>query len=243
MAERSLEHPGPLPQTERRIVNPTLVTPGPQPVETGSGADAPQVLRGEVIGPRHARPRPVDNRRKAAAGAILLSATGAATALFLLMGKDVHQTSAAPERDTSTSAPDEPETHTAALAASAVGDAPLRGSRADEPEAEGPVSAKPASQAPADGSAQAGTRTPSSGGGHSTPSSPTGPSPGSGQYGDWQDEADELDRWAQEYARQHGDDGGYGSGPYGQGQNQGHGRYGNGGGYGDSDGYGGGHRR
>ncbi|MET8013346.1 hypothetical protein ABZU86_27030 [Streptomyces sp. NPDC005271] len=258
MADRSLERPGPLPQAERRIVNPTLVTPGPQPVEAGSGADVPQVLRGEVVGPRHARPRPVDNRRKAAAGAILLSATGAATALFLLMGKDGRQASAAPDRDTSTAAPDQPDTYTAALADSAVSDTPLRGSREEEPKAQAPAPAKPASQAPATGSAAAKSRTPASSAEHSTPSSPTWPSAESGRYGEWQDDADELNRWAEEYARQHADDDGYGggdgsgSGPYGQGQGQGqgHGHHGNGrgGGYGDGggyggSGYGGGHRR
>ncbi|MBL1099745.1 hypothetical protein [Streptomyces coffeae] len=207
-------------------MNPTLVTPGPQPVEAaGPGADdVPQVLRGEVVGPRHARRRPVDNRRKAAAGAILLSATGAATALFLLMGKDARPPTAAP--DTSSSAPDRPDAHTSSLGESAVGDAPLRGSRAERPA---PAAADRADAAPSDASAhEPGS---SSGPRHSAASRQDLPGRGSGHSGDWQDGAEQLRRWARAYAEQHN----------GEHQGQGHGKHrydDGGGGNGQGNGYG-----
>ncbi|MBI0294576.1 hypothetical protein JBE04_08785 [Streptomyces sp. PRKS01-29] len=245
-----------MPDLERRVVNPTLVTPGPQPLEAGPPADEAQVLRGEVIGPRHARRRPVDNRRKAAAGAILLSATGAATALFMLMGKDARQATAASGHDSSTAVPDEPEGHAVAYAEAAKGETPLRGARAEKPKPRPPATAQPTAQAPAGGSAPDKPTTPSSGKDRSTPSWPGWSSRGPGQYDDWQDAVEAFDRWAEQQARQRGQDGG--SGPYGPGQGQ-DGGYGGGygdgygGGYGDGYGggyggeyggsYGGGHRR
>ncbi|MEV6129475.1 hypothetical protein AB0M05_22035 [Streptomyces violaceusniger] len=232
------------------MVNPTLVTPGPQPLQTGPPADEAQVLRGEVIGPRHARRRPVDNRRKAAAGAILLSATGAATALFMLMGKDARQATASSGHDTSTAVPDEPESHAVPYAEAAVGDTPLRGARAEKPKPQ-PPAAQPVAQAPAADSTPDKPRTPSSGKGRSTPSWQDWSSRGPGQYDDWQDAVEAFDRWAErQQERQRGENGG--SGPYtpGQGQGQG-GGYGdgygggygggNGSGYGGGNGYGGGH--
>ncbi|MDP9611042.1 MULTISPECIES: hypothetical protein [Streptomyces] len=220
------------------MVNPTLVTPGPQPLEAGPPADeAPQVLRGEVIGARHARHRPVDNRRKAAAGAILLSATGAATALFMFLGKDARQASAAPEPHTSTAAPDEPEDRAVPYAEAAVGDTPLRGARAEKPEPRTPAATRPAVQPPAaDSAPSAKPRTPSSGGNRSASSWPGWSERGPGQYDDWQDAAEAFDRWVERQARRHADDGGHGG--YGGGYDRGH-RNGPGGGYGD--GYGGGH--
>ncbi|AUA14869.1 hypothetical protein GTZ89_32075 [Streptomyces sp. SID8382] len=224
------------------MVNPTLVTPGPQPLEAGPPADETQVLRGEVIGPRHARRRPPDNRRKAAAGAILLSATGAATALFMLMGKDSGQATAASGPDSSSAVPDEPESQAVAYAEAAVGDTPLRGARAEEPEPQPPAAARPTAQAPTRSATKDRPRTPSSANGRSASSwqrdlSSRGP----GQYDDWQDAVEAFDRWAEEQAKQRAEEGG--SGPYGpgqgQGQGQGHG-YGNGGGNGYGGGYGGG---
>ncbi|WP_435241447.1 hypothetical protein [Streptomyces cucumeris] len=233
------------------MVNPTLVTPGPQPVEAaGPGADdVPQVLRGEVVGPRHARRRPADHRRKAAAGAVLLSATGAATALFLLMGKDARQPTAA--HDTSSSAPDRPDAHTAAFGDSAVGDSPLRGSRAERPAPAAPAAADRV--APASG-------TPDARQGHSAASRQDRPSarPG-GVSGDWEAKADQLRRWARGYTERHGDgsagpsagDGRgtprHGDAPgaaTGQGQGQGQGQdRAPGNGQGGSGHWGGGHRR
>ncbi|WNE95675.1 hypothetical protein PS467_10170 [Streptomyces luomodiensis] len=246
MADSSVERSGPTPTVGRRVVNPTLVTPGPQPVEAGPPADeAPQVLRGEVIGPRHARHRPVDNRRKAAAGAILLSATGAATALLMFLGKDAREASAAPEHNTATAAPDEPDSQAVPYAEAAVGDTPLRGARAEkseQPESRRPDTAQPTAQAPAgDSTPAAGPRTPSSGGNRSAPSWPDRASQGSGRYDDWQDAAEAFDRWVEQQARQYADDGG--SGPYGTGQGDGRGGQGHGGGYGGGrgNGYGGGH--
>ncbi|GDY41611.1 hypothetical protein SANT12839_024930 [Streptomyces antimycoticus] len=153
------------------MVNPTLVTPGPQPLQAGPPVDEAQVLRSEVIGPRHARRRPVDNRRKAAAGAILLSATGAATALFMLMGKDAREATAASGHDTSTAVPDEPESHTVPYVEAAVGDTPLRGARAEKPKPQQPA-AQPVAQAPAADPTPDKPRTPSAGKGRSTPSWP-----------------------------------------------------------------------
>ncbi|QKV95828.1 hypothetical protein HUT19_32190 [Streptomyces sp. NA02950] len=247
MADRSLEHSGPPPQAERRVVNPTLITPGPQPVEAaGPGADeVPQVLRGEVVGPRHARRRPADNRRKAAAGAILLSATGAATALFLLMGKDARQPAAAP--DTSSAAPDRPDAHTASLGESAVGDAPLRGSRAPAPTA--PAAADRAAAPPSGGSGQSGTGSSPSGQDHSATARQDRPSREPGRSGDWQDEAEQLRRWARAYAERHDDASGQGQGGQGHGQHRYDGGPGGGNGQGQGNGHGGpghwggGHRR
>ncbi|MGA6156156.1 hypothetical protein ACPEIC_22680 [Stenotrophomonas sp. NPDC087984] len=228
------------------MVNPTLVTPGPQPLQSGPPADEAQVLRGEVIGPRHARRRPVDNRRKAAAGAILLSATGAATALFMVMGKDSREATAAPGHDTSTAVPDEPESHTVPYAEAAVGDTPLRGARAEKPKPQ-PPAAQPVAQAPAADSIPDKSRTPSSGKDRSTPSLPGWSDRGPGEYDDWQDAVEAFDRWA-ERQQERQRDGNGGSGPYtpGQGQGQGGGGYENGygggyGGYGGGNGYGGGH--
>lgn len=236
MADRSVEHSGPRPDVERRVVNPTLITPGPQPLEAGPPADEAQVLRGEVIGPRHARRRPADNRRKAAAGAILLSATGAATALFMLMGKDARQATAASGHDSSTAAPDEPEGQAVPYAEAAKGETPLRGARAEKPEPQPPATAAPTAQAPAGDTTPDKPPASSSGKGRSTPSWPGWSSRGPGQYDDWQDAVEAFDSWAEQQARQGGQDGG--SGPYGPGQGQGQGQ-GQGGGYGD--GYGGGH--
>lgn len=221
------------------MVNPTLVTPGPQPLEAGPPADETQVLRGEVIGPRHARRRPPDNRRKAAAGAILLSATGAATALFMLMGKDARQATAASGPDSSTAAPDEPESQAVPYAQAAVGDTPLRGARAEKPKPQPPVAAQPTAQAPAESSTQEQPRTPSSGNSRSASSwQQDWSSRGPGQYDDWQDAVEAFDRWAEQQAKQRAEEGG--SGPYGQGQGHGYGNgYGGGNRYGGS--YGGGH--
>ncbi|WP_137977298.1 hypothetical protein [Streptomyces violaceusniger] len=230
-------------------MNPTLITPGPQPLEAGPPADEAQVLRGEVIGPRHARRRPVDNRRKAAAGAILLSATGAATALFMFMGKDGRQATAASGHDSSTATPDEPESHAVPYAEAAAGETPLRGARAEKPEPQRPAAAQPTAQAPVGDSAPDKPAASSPGKGRSTPSWPGWSSRGPGQYDDWQDAAEAFDRWAEQQARQRGQDGG--SGPYGPGQGQGQGQgggygggyggeYGNGGGDGHGGGYGGG---
>ncbi|MEU8826381.1 hypothetical protein [Streptomyces sp. NPDC048636] len=220
------------------MVNPTLVTPGPQPVEaSGSGAGAgPQVVRGEVVGPRHARRRPVDNRRKAAAGALLLSATGAATTLFLLMGKDARQPTAAP--DTSSSAPDRPDAHTASLGESAVGDTPLRGTRA-EPSA--PAAADRVAAPPSAASGPSGGPS-STGQGRSAAARQDRPHQGPGASGDWQEEAERLRRLARAYAEQHGQ--GHGNPRYGDapGGGSGHGK-GNGNGQGGPGRWGGGHRR
>ncbi|GAA3366968.1 hypothetical protein GCM10017744_076560 [Streptomyces antimycoticus] len=227
------------------MVNPTLVTPGPQPLQAGPPVDEAQVLRSEVIGPRHARRRPVDNRRKAAAGAILLSATGAATALFMLMGKDAREATAASGHDTSTAVPDEPESHTVPYVEAAVGDTPLRGARAEKPKPQQPA-AQPVAQAPAADPTPDKPRTPSAGKGRSTPSWPGWSSRGPGQYDDWQDAVEAFDRWAeQQQERQRDEGGGYGGG-YGGGQGGGYdGGYGGGTGYGGDygGGYGGGHRR
>ncbi|WJE00543.1 hypothetical protein [Streptomyces antimycoticus] len=241
------------------MVNPTLVTPGPQPLQAGPPVDEAQVLRGEVIGPRHARRRPVDNRRKAAAGAILLSATGAATALFMLMGKDAREATASSGHDTSTAAPDEPESHTVPYAEAAVGDTPLRGARAEKPKPQ-PPAAQPVAQAPAADPTPDKSRNPSAGESRSTPSWPGWSSRGPGQYDDWQDAVDAFDRWAErQQERQRDEGGGYGGGTgygdgygggYGGGQGGGYdGGYGGGTGYDDGyggdygGGYGGGHRR
>ncbi|MBI0317980.1 hypothetical protein JBF12_34385, partial [Streptomyces javensis] len=206
-------------------MNPTLITPGPQPLLAAPDADeAPQVLRGEVVGPRHARRRPADNRRKAAAGAILLSATGAATALFMLMGKDAGQATAASGHDSSSAAPDEPESHAVPYAEAAKGKTPLRGARAEKPKPRPPAAAQPTAQAPAGDSTPDKPAAPSSGKGRSTPSWPGWSSRGPGQYDDWQDAVDAFDSWAEQQARQHGQGGqDGGSGPYGPGQGQGQG--------------------
>lgn len=183
-------------------MSPTLVTPGPQPVElAGACADEePQVLRGEVVGPRHARRRPVSDRRKAAAGAILLSATGAATALFLMLGKDGRQAAAAPAHDAPSSAPDAGADDTVPVADAAVGAKPLPGaSSAAEPAAAPRV---PAAQpkAPSTAPAQPPART-------KQPSRPSWPS----QWGDrgrsaedWQRDAEEAARWAEEWSDRYG---------------------------------------
>ncbi|MFD7505312.1 hypothetical protein [Streptomyces sp. NPDC059850] len=245
MADRSVEQSGPPYPADKRIVNPTLVTPGPQPLEAGD-AVTPHILQGEVIGPRHARARRrgIDPRRKAAAGAILLSATGAATALFMLMGKDAREAQAAPGRDASTATPDAPEPKTAALAESAVGDKPLRGSRTTDPAAPAPA-AKPATQAPAAPAAE--SRTPSSG--QRSAPAPSWPE----RAEQWQKRAEAWKRWAeqarQQQARQQAEQppaGGQGQGRWGNGQGQGNGGgpYGQGGGYdgqGGQGGYGGPH--
>ncbi|MFI0776032.1 hypothetical protein [Streptomyces sp. NPDC021212] len=233
MADRSVEQPGPPYQADKRIVNPTLVTPGPQPLQAGDSPGTPHILQGEIIGPRHRRRRRVDPRRKAAAGAILLSATGAAATLFMLMGKDARQAQAAPGHGSSPTAPDEPEPKAAPFGDSAGGDKPMRGSRTTEPAAPAPA-AKPATQAPAAPAAE--PRTPSSGQ-QSKPS-----------YVDaaeqWRKRAAAWRQWANEQARRQaerqaegqgqggwGNGQGNGNGPYGQGPNgqgQGQGPYGQG---------------
>ncbi|WP_421108088.1 hypothetical protein [Streptomyces sp. NEAU-S77] len=228
MADRSVEQPGPPYPADKRIVNPTLVTPGPQPIEAGD-AVTPHILQGEVIGPRHARARRrgIDPRRKAAAGAILLSATGAATALFMLMGKDARQAQAAPGHDSSPTAPDEPEPKAAAFGDSAVGDEPLRGSRTTEPAAPAPA-AQPATQAPAAPAAE--QRTPSSG---------QQPGPGWSEAAErWRERAEEWRQWAGEQARRQAERQADGQGGAGQGQGQGQGGWGNG--QGNGNGYPGG---
>ncbi|MGY0063204.1 hypothetical protein ACWY4P_42825 [Streptomyces sp. LZ34] len=216
---------------DKRVVSPTLVTPGPQPVElAGSRAEEePQVLRGEVVGPRHARRRPVSDRRKAAAGAILLSATGAATALFLMLGKDGRQAAAAPAHDAPTSAPDASADDTVPVADAAVGAKPLPGaSRTAEPAAAPRV---PAAQpkAPSTAPTQPPART-------KQPSRPTWPSDWERPSGDWQWDSEDAARWAEEWSDRYGS-GGYGSGYDGSGPGHG-GRHHGGSGY-----PGGGHRR
>lgn len=231
MADRSVEQPGPPYQADKRIVNPTLVTPGPQPIEAGD-AVIPHILQGEVIGPRHARTRRrgVDPRRKAAAGAILLSATGAATALFMLMGKDARQAEAAPGHDSSSAVPDEPEPKAAAFAESAVGDKPMRGSRTSEPAAPAPA-AEPTTRAPA--APAAGSGTPSSG--QRSEPSRSWPS----RAAQWQERAEAWKRWAEQARQQQAEQpaNGQGGAPgQGQGQGQGQGRWGNGQGNGGGNG-------
>ncbi|MER6144295.1 hypothetical protein ABT174_30350 [Streptomyces sparsogenes] len=213
---------------DRRVVSPTLVTPGPQPVELAGSAAAeePQVLRGEVVGPRHARRRPVSDRRKAAAGAILLSATGAATALFLMLGKDGREATAAPARDAPSSAPDAGEDDLVPVADSAAGAKPLPGaSRTAPPAAAEAPAAQPRAQAP--------SRAPA----HTSPPTRTGPSHPSwpsrwGGSGDGRWDSEEAARWAQEWADRYGsgDDGRGGSGYDGSGYDgSGHDGYGRGG--------------
>jgi hypothetical protein len=109
MADRPIEltgsaDPAEEPDGVKRIVNPTLVTPGPRPVER-DGADGPQVLQGEVVGGKHARPRAGGGRRRTAAGA-LLSAAGAAAALFLLISRHSGETATTPTHDAFATAPD-----------------------------------------------------------------------------------------------------------------------------------------
>ncbi|EFL27329.1 putative translation initiation factor IF-2 [Streptomyces himastatinicus ATCC 53653] len=242
MADRSVEQPGPPYPADKRIVNPTLVTPGPQPLEAGD-AVTPHILQGEIIGPRHARGRRrgIDPRRKAAAGAILLSATGAATALFMLMGKDAREAQAAPGHDSSPTVPDEPEPKAAAFGDSAVGDKPLRGSRTTEPAAPAPA-AQPATRAPAAPAAE--QRTPSSG---------QQPGPAWSEAAErWRERAEEWRQWAGDQARRQAErqaDGqggagqgqgqGQGQGGWGNGQGQGQGGWGNGQGNGNGQGGGG----
>ncbi|WP_055553298.1 hypothetical protein [Streptomyces sp. NBRC 110028] len=209
MADRSVEQPGPPYQADKRIVNPTLVTPGPQPIEAGDSPVTPHILQGEIIGPRHARRRRIDPRHKAAAGAILLSATGAATALFMLMGKDARQAQAAPGPDASSTAPDQPEPKAAAFGGSAVGDEPLRGSRTTEPAAPAPA-AKPVTRAPATPAAE--PRTPSSG--QQTKPSASWPS-GAEQ---WRKRAEAWRQWAEQARQQAEQQDGQGQGDQGQGQ-------------------------
>ncbi|MES4904951.1 MULTISPECIES: hypothetical protein [unclassified Streptomyces] len=196
------------------MVSPTLVTPGPQPVElAGGGAEEePQVLRGEVVGPRHARRRPVSDRRKAAAGAILLSATGAATALFLMLGKDGRQAAAAPAHDAPSSAPDAGADDAVPVADAAVGTEPLPGaSRTAEPAA-APRAPTAQPKAPATTPAQRPART-------EQPSRPSWPSQWGGRgrsAEDWQRDREAAARWAQEWADRYGSDYG-GSGHDGSG--------------------------
>ncbi|MGR3932565.1 hypothetical protein [Streptomyces sp. BRA346] len=217
MADRSVGQPGPPYQADKRIVNPTLVTPGPRAIEAGDSPVTPHILQGEVIGPRHARSRRrgIDPRRKAAAGAILLSATGAATALFMLMGKDAREAQAAPGHDSSPTAPDEPEPKAAAFGDSAVGDKPLRGSRTTEPAAPAPA-AQPTTRAPAAPATE--QRTPSSG---------QQPGPAWSEAAErWRERAEEWRQWAGDQARRQAD--GQGGAGQGQGQGQSQGGWGNG---------------
>ncbi|MFI1335841.1 hypothetical protein ACH4U7_38155 [Streptomyces sp. NPDC020845] len=187
---------------DKRVVSPTLVTPGPQPVElSGSCAEeGPQVLRGEVVGPRHARRRPVSDRRKAAAGAILLSATGAATALFLMLGKDGRQAAAAPAHDAPSSAPDASADDAVPVADAVAGAKPLPGaSRTAEPAAAPSVpTAQP--KAPSTEPTQPPART-------QQPTRPSWPSHWGGQgrtAEDWQRDREEAARWAKEWADRYG---------------------------------------
>ncbi|MFD8871235.1 hypothetical protein ACFV1F_44040 [Streptomyces sp. NPDC059590] len=223
-------HPSPSrpPSTDRRVVSPTLVTPGPQPVElAGSGAEeGPQVLRGEVIGPRHARRRPVSDRRKAAAGAILLSATGAATALFLMLGKDGREAAAAPAHDAPSSAPDAGGDDFVPVADAAAGAKPLPGaSHTPEPAPPtGAPAAQPETQAPSTAPTKPPART--------EPTRPSWPS-GWGRQGrsaeDWRRDSEQAARWAQEWADRYGS-GSDGSGYDGSGRGRG-GRHHGGSGY------------
>lgn len=228
MADRPLETTQPH-DTHKRVVSPTLVTPGPQPVELldDFAADGPQVLQGEVIGPRHARRRATDGRRRAAAGAILLSATSAATALFLLMGKDTPDAVAAPAHDATSAVPDgdsdeQADGPAAPRGESVAGEKPLSGKRAEEsthapPVAQNPV-ATAASQTPQSGS-------PSSGQHHG------GTGHRNSKAEDWQKRADDISRWARQQAKKKAEEQieqHYQAGTHGSGQGSGTYQYGSG---------------
>jgi hypothetical protein len=110
MADRPTEPtgsaaPADAPDGMKRVVNPTLITPGPRPLER-DGSDGPQVLQGEVIGGKHVRPRPAGGKRRRTAAGAILSAAGAAAALFLLISKHSEQTPTAATHDTFATAKD-----------------------------------------------------------------------------------------------------------------------------------------
>jgi hypothetical protein len=95
----------------REPLDPTAVTPGPQPVDV-SERDGHHVIVGEVLKPgRHRAFRP---RRKVAISGAVLSAAGAFVTLALMMGHGGSTVSAAPRVTPSAPLPDLPDEPAAA---------------------------------------------------------------------------------------------------------------------------------